>query len=75
MSKKDSEALTLNYNADLAKKFAEASQKKADIQDFIKEFLVQFLSVDTRTAYIKDLKFFFDFLKSGNVQISHPSEI
>lgn len=75
MSKKDSEALTLNYNSNLAKKFAEASQKKADIQDFIKEFLVQFLSVDTRTAYIKDLKFFFDFLKSGNVHISHPSEI
>ena len=75
MSKKDTNALTLNYNADLARKFEEASKKKSDIQDFIREFLVQFLSEDTKTAYIKDLKFFFDFLKSGNVVISHPSDI
>lgn len=72
---KKSTALTTNYNPDLARKFQEASEKKSDIQDFITEFLVQFLSEDTKTAYIKDLKFFFDFLKSGNVSISHPSEI
>jgi integrase/recombinase XerD len=72
---KKSTALTLNYNPELAKKFQEASQKKTDIQDFIREFLVQFLSPDTKTAYIKDLKFFFDFLRSGNVTIQHPSEI
>lgn len=75
MSKKNSEALTVNYNPELARKFQEASQKKSEIQDFIQEFLVQFLSPDTKTAYIKDLKFFFDFLRSGNVLISHPSEI
>lgn len=75
MSKKNSEALTVNYNPELARKFKEASQKKSEIQDFIQEFLVQFLSPDTKTAYIKDLKFFFDFLRSGNVLISHPSEI
>lgn len=75
MSKKNSDALTLNYNPELARKFQEAAQKKTDIQDFIQEFLVQFLSPDTKTAYIKDLKFFFDFLRSGNVVISHPSEI
>lgn len=74
MSKKEN-AVALNYNPDLARKFQEAAQKKSDIQDFIKEFLVQFLSEDTKTAYIKDLKFFFDFLKSGNVQVSHPAEI
>ncbi len=74
MSKKEN-AVALNYNADLARKFQEAAQKKSDIQDFVNEFLVQFLSEDTKTAYIKDLKFFFDFLRSGNVQISHPSEI
>ena len=74
MAKKEN-AVALNYNPELAKKFHEASQKKTDIQDFIQEFLVQFLSVDTKTAYIKDLKFFFDFLRSGNVQISHPKEI
>lgn len=72
---KKSTALTTNYNPDLARKFEEASQKKSEIQDFITEFLVQFLSEDTKTAYIKDLKFFFDFLKSGNALISHPSEI
>ena len=59
---KKSTALTTNYNPDLAQKFHEASQKKSDIQEFIQEFLVQFLSVDTKTAYIKDLRFFFDFL-------------
>ena len=74
MSKK-STALTVNYNPDLARKFQEASQKKTDIQDFISEFLVQFLSEDTKTAYVKDLKFFFTFLNSGNVHISHPCEI
>jgi integrase/recombinase XerD len=68
-------ALTSPINQDLARKFQEASQKKSDIKDFIQEFLVQFLSPDTKTAYIKDLKFFFDFLRSGSVQISHPSEI
>lgn len=75
MSKKDSKAVALNYNPDLARKFQEASQKKSDIKDFIQEFLVQFLSTDTKTAYIKDLRFFFDFLKSGNVAISHPKDI
>lgn len=75
MSKKESQAVTLNYNPELAKKFQEASQKKTDIQDFIQEFLVQFLSKDTKTAYIKDLKFFFDFLRSGNVVVTHPKEI
>lgn len=74
MSKKEN-ALTTNFNPELARKFQEASQKKTDIQDFIQEFLVQFLSPDTKTAYIKDLKFFFDFLRSGNVIVSHPKEI
>jgi len=76
MSKKEkSSELTLHVNADLARKFQEASQKKTNIKDFIQEFLVQFLSEDTKTAYIKDLRFFFDFLRSGDVNISHPQEI
>lgn len=62
-------------NPNLVRKFHEASQKKSDIHDFINEFLVQFLSPDTKKAYVKDLKFFFDFLRSGGVAISHPSEI
>jgi site-specific recombinase XerD len=75
MARKNSNAIAPILNHDLARKFQEASLKKTDIQDFIREFLVQFLSEDTKTAYIKDLKFFFDFLRSGNVQITHPSEI
>jgi integrase/recombinase XerD len=72
---KKSQALTVSVNQELARKFQEAAQKKSDIQDFIQEFLVQFLSEDTKTAYVKDLQFFFDFLRSGSVVISHPSEI
>ncbi len=75
MAPKKSTALAPIVNQDLARKFQEASLKKTDIADFIREFLVQFLSEDTKTAYVKDLKFFFDFLRSGNVQIAHPSEI
>lgn len=75
MAPKKSTALAPIVNHDLARKFQEASLKKTDIADFIREFLVQFLSEDTKTAYVKDLKFFFDFLRSGNVQIAHPSEI
>ena len=74
MAKKSKE-LTLAVNPNLVRKFQEASQKKSDIHDFINEFLVQFLSPDTKKAYVKDLKFFFDFLRSGGVTISHPSEI
>ena len=75
MEKKDSKSLSSNYNSELEKKFKEASQKKISVEDFIQEFLVQFLSLDTKTAYLKDLKFFFDFLKSGNVHIHHPEQI
>ncbi|HXH73954.1 MAG TPA: tyrosine-type recombinase/integrase [Bacteriovoracaceae bacterium] len=74
MAKKENE-LTVPVNHDLARKFKEASEKKSEIQDFIREFLVQFLSEDTKKAYIKDLKFFFEFLHSGKVLIEHPSEI
>ena len=75
MAPKNSKELAPTVNHDLARKFQEASLKKADIQDFIREFLVPFLSEDTKTAYIKDLKFFFDFLKSGNVVVTHPGDI
>lgn len=73
MTKKNE--LALNKNTELAKKFEEASLKKTSIEDFIQEFLVQFLSVDTKKAYIKDLSFFFEFLRSGNQIITHPSQI
>ena len=65
----------VKVNEELARKFAEASQKKTNINDFMNEFLMQFLSPDTKTAYMKDLQFFFDFLRSGDVSITHPNQI
>ncbi len=75
MAKKTDAALTTKFNPELARKFQEAAGKKLEIQDFVREFLDQFLSPDTKTAYLKDLKFFFDFLRSGDVVITHPREI
>lgn len=62
-------------NLDLLSKFKEAEKQKLGIDDFLKDFLYQFISSDTKKAYAKDLTFFFEFLKSGGVSISHPSEI
>lgn len=59
----------------LADKFKEASKKKISIADFFEDFINQFLSPSTKKAYQKDLELFFGFLKSGDVVISHPSEI
>lgn len=73
MTKKNEVAL--NYDNELKQKFEDASLKKTAIQDFIQEFLIQFLSPDTKKAYIKDLSFFFDFLRLGNQIITHPSQI
>lgn len=64
-----------SIDSDLARKFKEASRKKASISDFITDFLCQFVSHDTKTAYVKDLVIFFDFLRSGDVAISHPDQI
>lgn len=72
---KHSSNLVLLRNPDLARKFQEAGKRKAFIDDFINDFLCQFVSQDTKIAYIKDLKFFFDFLRSGDVIITHPEQI
>lgn len=68
-------ALAVIRNPELAKRFQEAGNKKIFIDDFINDFLCQFLSHDTKIAYIKDLKMFFDFLRSGDVIVTHPSQI
>lgn len=65
----------IQRNSNLARRFAEKSQRKVLIDDFVNDFLCKFVSEDTKTAYIKDLKFFFDFLKSGDVIITHPKQI
>lgn len=62
-------------NEELARKFREAGQRKTNIQDFINDFIHQFISEQTKKAYLTDLAFFFDFLRSGDVFIRHPSDI
>lgn len=62
-------------NEELALKFKQAKQKKIGIEDFVKDFLNQFVSDQTKKAYVKDLKFFFDFLKSGGEYVAHPRNI
>lgn len=63
------------HNPELAKRFKQAENKKASIQDFIDEFMGNHVSEDTKRAYMKDLQYFFEFLRSGGVSILHPSEI
>jgi integrase/recombinase XerD len=60
---------------ELADKFKQAANKKHTVQDFIDEFLGQFLSDQTKRAYLNDLNNFFNFLKTGDVIITHPNEI
>jgi site-specific recombinase XerD len=73
MSKKNE--VSLNYNAELAKKFEKASKRKVSITDFMTDFIGQFISEQTQKAYLTDLRFFFEFMKSGNVIITHPNQI
>lgn len=59
----------------LADKFKRASKRKITFQDFVDEFINQFISEQTKKAYIGDLFRFFEFLASGNVHINHPTDI
>jgi len=59
----------------LAEKFAQGSRKKDSFEDFIRDFLGQFLSAATQRAYVKDLEFFFQFLNKGGLNLKHPSQI
>jgi integrase/recombinase XerD len=68
-------SLTLLKNKELANKFQAAAQKKHTINDFVNDFIHQFVSEETQKAYLHDLKVFFDFLKSGDVVITHPNQI
>jgi site-specific recombinase XerD len=66
---------SIAINPELFKKFEEAGQKRATIDDFIRDFLFQFIAENTKNAYMKDLSFYFDFLRSGGVSLAHPSQI
>lgn len=67
--------MELTTNSDLIQKFKAAAEQKQTIEDFSREFLSQFLSQQTKLAYVKDLRFFFDFVKSGNGVIKEPADI
>ena len=60
---------------ELFKKFQKAAKQKATIHDFINDFINQFISAQTQKAYITDLMFFFNFLKSGGLIVRHPKQI
>lgn len=60
---------------DLANQFKRAKEKKDSIEDFVNDFLGDYISPCTKRAYLKDLQLFFDFLKSGGEHITHPSQI
>ncbi|MBD66062.1 MAG: hypothetical protein CME62_12700 [Halobacteriovoraceae bacterium] len=59
----------------LYKKFQEAEHQKIKIQDFIEDFIGQFISKQTQKAYVGDLMSFFKFLRSGGLLVSHPNQI
>lgn len=56
-------------------KFQKGSEENIRIQDFLDDFIGQFISKQTQKAYIRDLQYFFQFLRSGGVSISHPNQI
>lgn len=70
-----SKDLTTQVDARIKKKFEEAENRTGNIHSFIEDFLQQFVSEQTKKAYIGDLKVFFDFLKRGGVRVMHPSQI
>lgn len=64
-----------NTDERLFKKFQEAEKKSVSINDFLTDFIGQFISPETQKAYIGDLSAFFGFLKKGGLTISHPNQI
>jgi integrase/recombinase XerD len=72
MSKKNSLVL---INHTLEQKFKEKAQARACVEDFINEFLGQFISPETKRAYMTDLGMFFSFIKSGGDNLLKPSDI
>ena len=62
-------------DAELAEKFKEAKSRGIQIEDFIQDFLGNFLSTDTRRAYQGDLDAFFAFLRRGGEPLHHPRQL
>lgn len=64
-----------NIDLELFQKFQEAEKTNNHIEDFIKDFMGQFISPQTQKAYLNDLVSFFQFLRKGGVQVNHPNQI
>ncbi len=69
------QSLSTAVDPELSRKFSEARARGILIEDFIKDFLGNFLSVDTRRAYQGDLDAFFGFLRSGGENLKHPKDL
>lgn len=63
-----------NLDHSLAERL-QPSKDTQNLESFINEFLGNFISADTKKAYLDDLTLFFGFLKKGGVYINHPKEI
>ena len=73
--KKEDLALVQNEDKELKLKLIKATRQKQSIDDFFEDFLGQFISEQTKKAYLNDLRQFFSFLKRGGITITHPSQI
>jgi integrase/recombinase XerD len=59
----------------LKSRFQEAKVKTESAEDFLRHFLMQFISDETKRAYAKDLESFFEFLREGEELIREPRDI
>ena len=73
--KATSSAVATAVDPELSRKFQEARSRGFLIEDFIKDFLGDFLSADTKRAYENDLADFFSFVAVGGDRITHPRDI
>ncbi len=64
-----------NLSKSLRNRFREAKEKRPGINDFVQDFILNLLSPRTKRSYLKDLDFFFNFLKLGDENITNPSQI
>ncbi|MDA8793255.1 tyrosine-type recombinase/integrase [Bacteriovoracaceae bacterium] len=51
------------------------SDKKNDIESFLNEFLFQFISEETKRAYLSDLNNFFLFLRNNQETVNEPGQL
>lgn len=73
---KQDKALTLiKVDQSLAERLKPKSDNTQNIENFINEFLGNFISGDTKRAYLDDLTMFFNFLRQGGITVSHPKDI